>query len=466
MGYEPSALQVRAHRMIEPGLGLPQVGLVLGGERAGKSTVAGYEGAALALWSELVYVAGMEYENTEPEFEYLVAALERIGAVERVHKPKRNQWEAWLATGAHVRTVSFRHKREDALIATGKAPDVIVLSEAGLLDFSLFRSAFVRVAEKRGAVMAAGTLKGAKPWYAEKYREFQGDNAYHGKAVSLPSWGNVAVYPGGREDATIKALEAALDEQLFAERIGAEPVPSSLLVFGRQFSHEMHVEALAYDPELPVEVAVDPGYAGGYAVEVVQWTGPADVRVIDEFYAQYATWHEAVDWVRSLPYGARIKNGVGDVAIHQHHADRSQYENWRAAGITLQSKPVGIVDGIDRMRDFLRSPFTGTARIKWDPRCEGAIWEFGREMYPKDQDGNPLKDQPIDRFNHARKAVSYWLVWHFGLSDVERRSPEREGDPWRRARRRGGRSEERYMGEGPARGEAEDLTDRSGGVGW
>lgn len=455
MGYAPSELQEGAHKLLDPGLRLPQVGLVLGGERAGKSTVAGYEAAALALWGELVFVAGAEYENTEPEFEYMMRGLEAIGAVQSVRTPRRNQWEAVLHTGCEIRTVSFRQRGEDALIATGKAPDVVVLSEAGLLDFRHFRAAFTRCAEKRGAVVAAGTLKGAKPWYAEKYREFQGDNPYHGRAVSLPSWANVTVYPGGREDPTIKAVEAALDEQLFAERIGAEPVPSSLLVFGRQFRHEMHVENQEYDPELEVEVAVDPGYAGGYAVEVVQWTGPADVRVIDEFYAQYATWHEAVDWVRRLPYGERIKRGVGDIAIRQHHGDRSQYENWRDAGILLQSAPVSIEAGISRMRDFLVSPFTGTPRIKYDPRCEGAIFEFGREMYHGDEDGNPLKDQPVDRFNHARKAMSYWLVHKFGLSDTERRAPEREGDPWGLARRRGRRGEERYMGQGPAKGEPE-----------
>lgn len=422
-GYEPSALQARAHEMIRPGLGLPQVGLILGGERAGKSHVTGYEAAALAaFWADLVFIAGVEYDNCEPEFEYMTEALDRIHLVEGTSKPKRGQWFAWLSTGCEIRTISFRQRGPDALIATGKAPDLIVLSEAGLVQFSHFQAAFTRVAEKRGAVLAAGTLKAALPWYAEKYRQFQGDNPYHGRAVSLPSWGNPVVYPGGRQDPTILAIEATFKDMdwQFRERFGAEPVPSGLLVFGREFSHELHVKAQEYDPELPVEVAIDPGYAGAYAVLVMQWTGSSDVRVIDEFYQQYATWDVAVTWVKGLPYAERIKAGVGDVAIHQHHADRSQFENWQASGIQLRSQAVGIQDGIDRMRSFLRSPFNAQPRVQIDPRCTGLIWEYGRESYPADQDGQPAKERPIDNHNHARKALSYWLVDHFGVSDMER----------------------------------------------
>lgn len=437
-GYRPSELQAPAHRMIRPGVELPQVGLILGGERAGKSHVTGHEAAALAVWSSLVFIAGVEYENCEPEFSYMVGALERIGMVRSTSTPRTGQWFAWLGGGCEVRTISFSKRGADALIATGKAPDLVVLSEAGLIEFSHFQAAYTRVAEQRGAVLAAGTLKAARPWYAEKYRQFQAENPYEGRAVSLPSWGNPVVYPRGREEPTIQAIEQTFGEQqrwMFLERFAAEPVPSGLLVFGREFAHEDHVRRLAYDPELPVEVAIDPGYAGGYAVLVVQWSGSADVRVIDEFYRQYATWDQAVAWVEALPYAERIREagGVGDVAIHQHHADRSQYEAWLSRGIGLRSQQVGIEAGISRMRDFLRSPFSGTPRLTIDPRCTGLIWEYGRESYPADQDGQPLRDNPVDRFNHARKALSYWLVDRFGVSDMERPAPT----PGRQRFRRG-----------------------------
>ena len=186
-----------------------------------------------------------------------------------------------------------------------------------------------------------------------------------------------------------------------------------------------------------MEIAIDPGYAGAYAVQVMQWVGAAEVRVIDEWYQQYATWHEAVAWMRKQPWGDQVKGGVGDHAIHQHHADRSQYEQWLSAGVALRSQPVSIADGIDRMRSFLRSPFTGTPRLTIDPRCKGLIWELASgEMYKPDPDGRPLSEKPIDRDNHARKAVSYWLIDHFGRRDMTRRRPPKrqKQDYWAAAR--------------------------------
>ena len=436
-GYTPHPGQAPAHEALEVDRDESQVIQVIGGERAGKSTVAAHEAAALVPWSSLIFLAGESYENTEPEFAILLADLRASGNLASSSTPKKGQWQAFTTTGCEIRSVSFARDGPDALIATGKAPDVVLLCEAGLLDFNHFLAAFGRVAEKRGLVLASGTLKGAKPWYAEKYREFQGENTYNGRGVSVPSWANLSVYPGGEGDPVIQQLRKAYDDLTFRERFGAEPVPSSLLVFGRQFRHEDHVKEMEYIAGLPVEIAIDPGYAGAYAVEVVQWVGASEVRVIDEWYQQYATWHEAVEWMRKQPWGDQVKGGVGDHAIHQHHADRSQYEQWLSAGVSLRSQPVSIADGIDRMRSFLRSPFTGTPRLMVDPRCKGLIWELASgEMYKPDPDGRPLSEKPIDRDNHARKALSYWLIDHFGRRDMTRRRPpkRRKKDYWAAAR--------------------------------
>jgi len=122
-----------------------------------------------------------------------------------------------------------------------------------------------------------------------------------------------------------------------------------------------------------------------------------------------------------------------DVAGNQHHADKSQVEQWRdAAGIEFLSEPVGIETGISRMRDFLRSPFNGLSRLTIHPQCEGLLWELSEgEQYPKDQAGNPIKENPIDAHNHARKALSYLLVNAYGPSDfAPERKPQPGGNPF------------------------------------
>ncbi len=404
----------------------PRVVQVIGGERAGKSQWTAHEVTALLPWCDLVYLAGDNYANTEREFEYIEDNLRRLNVLAAVRKPQAGQWDMTCATGARIATLSFE-RGADALIATGQAPDLVVLCEAGLLDEDHFLAAFARVAERRGAVILSGTLKRARPWYVALYRQLQSsDNPYAGRSFALPSWENLSIYPAGRNDPTIKALEAALGDVLFRERIGAEPVPSPLLVFGREFDYAKHVRKVDYDPALPIWIAVDPGYAGAYALLVVQAASASDVRVIDEFYRQYETWDKAVDWLRQRDYirqdGNRITNvelAVMDVAGRQHHADKSQIEQWRdATGIEFRCEPVSIETGISRLRDFLKSPFNGQPRITIAPRCEGLLWELAEgEQYPRDQAGNPIKERPIDAHNHARKALSYLLVAAFGESD-------------------------------------------------
>jgi hypothetical protein len=113
-----------------------------------------------------------------------------------------------------------------------------------------------------------------------------------------------------------------------------------------------------------------------------------------------------------------------DVAGEQHHADKSQVEQWQGAtGVRFRTEPVGIELGISRLRDFLRSPFAwDVARLRIHPRCEGLLWELSEgEQYPRDQEGNPIKERPLDTANHSRKALSYLLVNAFGRGEHDTR---------------------------------------------
>ena len=438
--------QLEASRVLVGKRTAARVVQVLGGERAGKSQWAGYEVAALLPWCNLVYLVGMEYENTEPEFGYIKDCLDRIGYLESKREPKTGASSLKMSeSGAEVKCISLATRGSDALIATGRAPDIVVMCEAGTCEEDHFLAAVGRVTEKRGAVIMTGTLKRSKPWYVNLWRSMQTPgNKWNGASFSFPSWENAVIYPGGEDDPAIVALRGMLGPARFAERIGAKPVPSPLLVFGQEFDWDMHVKDVVHDAGLPLYLACDPGYAGAYSLLVLQATSSTDVRVIDEYYQQYATWDKAVDWLRGRPYievddegkiVTPIVRAVMDIAGNQHHADKSQVENWYdATGIVWRSNPVGIETGISRLRDFLRSPFGwDETRIRISAKCEGLLWELNEgEMYQADGSGSPVKDRPIDRNNHSRKALSYFLVEMFGESDgMDTRGGVKPGhNPW------------------------------------
>jgi hypothetical protein len=432
LGVELYPAQLNASAALTGPRTLPITVQILGGERAGKSAFCGHETTALVPWCQLVYIVGLNYENAQAEFTYLVDDLRKLQILDEktLSMPKEGSWNADVIGGAcHIETLSLNRQGSDALIATGKAPDLIVLAEAGLLEEAHFVAAYMRCAEKRGAVILAGTLKRSRPWYVALFRALQvAGNKWNGKSFSFPAWENTAIYPQGANDPTLMALRVALGETLFQERLGAVPVPSPLLVFGREFEYAKHVADIKYDPNLPLWLAVDPGYAGAYALLVIQAASASDVRVIDEYYEQYATWDKAVAWLRGRPYVEQntkglilnVERAVMDVAGEQHHADKSQVEQWAGeTGLRFKSEPVGIELGISRLRDFLRSPFSWeVTRIRIAPHCEGLIWELQEgEQYPKDQEGQPMREHPLDKANHARKAISYLLVNAYGRGE-------------------------------------------------
>ncbi|MDE2920020.1 MAG: hypothetical protein OXR64_09255, partial [Chloroflexota bacterium] len=67
------------------------------------------------------------------------------------------------------------------------------------------------------------------------------------------------------------------------------------------------------------------------------------------------------------------------------------------------------------------------ARLTVAPECRTLIEEFGLYRYHEASDRAPISEIPIDRDNHAVKALVYWLFDRFGA--IER--PPRQSIPFR-----------------------------------
>lgn len=416
VGYRPTPAQLAAHDSEA------RIRLVAGGERAGKSRSAAMELFGRLLEGRLYWLVGPDYNLCRPEFDYILDACRRIDAVASVRYPANNRCELITRTG--VRIVA-RSAREPERLA-GEGPDGILGCEAAQLPRSVFLRLRGRIAERRGWLWLSGTFEGSRGWYADKFRAWQLAERPDARAFSIPSWENRAIYPGGRQDPEIADLEGMFPPDLFMERFGGVPCPPSTLVF-REFDPRLHVRSSAQPSGSPVELAIDPGYAGAYAVLAIEQRG-ADVAVIDEVYMRRTIAGDVIAACRQRPWWPRVRGGVIDVAGHQHHAAPSQVEVWASlARVRLRSHRVFLRDGIDRLRSFLRDPATGSPRLAVAPRCRWLIREFGRYRYHDDSGVHPVSEDPIDRDNHAVKALCYWLYDRFG--PVER--PPRQSIPFR-----------------------------------
>ncbi len=410
-GYDPTAEQLAAH------LAPYRSKLVAGGERGGKSRSAGEE---LFIWvalsdpsDELYWIVGPDYEQTHAEFLVLLDALAKTPLLntKSVSQPKQGAWS--LSTTPFDIEVMTRTSAEVQTIA-GRAPAGILMVEAAQQTQLAYLRCRGRVAEKRGPLWISGTFEGSFGWYPELWQRWQAVNLDGGRSFSLPTWSNLAIFPGGRQDSEILSLEGTFTEDQFLERYGATPCPPKTLVF-KEFQHLTHVKPCPYDAERPVQLWVDPGYAGAYAVLAVQrkdW----EVWVIDEVYERGVVVQDMITRAKAREWWSKVNRIVMDVAGTQHQGMESHSEAWhRITGLPVYPQGVGIADGIMRVRTFLMDPETKKPRLFHDPKCKGTLSEYGLYRYNEVKENRPEREEPVDANNHSCKALAYGLVNMFGL---------------------------------------------------
>lgn len=402
-----------------------------GGERAGKSYIAADFFNVRGSWQgKLYWIAGADYDRCHAEFEYIARAMLQLEAVkpENVHTPHSGQWWMKLSTGAILKTWSL----QDWLKVGSEAPDGIIISEVAQISHEEYKRLTDRTAEKRGWVCGTGTFEGSLGWYPETWKLYQLPGQA-GESFSLPSWSNLAVYPGGENDPEIVRLKTSHSVEYFSERFGGVPCPPTGLVFPefRVLHHVREFEIF----DAPIYLWVDPGYDGAYAVEAVQVVGET-VYVVDEIYERGLVTEQITQVVMQKPWFSLVDGGAVDIAARQHQGMPAVEEVWGTPrtgdgqdgwpGISLTSNRVEEAEGRERLHTFLTiNPIDGQPRMLIRPHCVGLISEFGGCPNPFTGEGQPYSwkrdrtgivvgHQPEDKNNHAIKAMTYGVVDKFG----------------------------------------------------
>ena len=430
VGYEPTEAQQPVHldrsRFKQP----------VGGVRGGKSMVSEKDGI-LSRWATdflpykkpaLIWLLGNDYEACRGEWTYAVQDFTKLEVLARPPTKNIDPGEINLQEGTQLVTKSARYPEK---IAT-TAPDIIVVAEAGQVDYEVILRCIERLAEKRGTLIAGGTFEEEEytGWFREYYQLGQSFNELGWKSFSIPTWSNKVIYPGGRNDPEILKQESAMTAERFMERFGGVPCPKTGRVV-TEFANAIHVKDCPFNKDLPVEITVDPGYAGAYAVEIIQDYGD-HLELIDEIYVQGVVTKDIILICKKKQWWNAVHGGAIDIAGKQHQAMAAPTEVWLSEGdISLQSKKVGIEDGIDLLRTHLKQhPITGQPGIVVDPKCRGFISECGGGRPPVEGGGIWMRNKdtlkPLDRNNHACKALIYYLANKYGFSGEFKRPPPLE----------------------------------------
>lgn len=401
--------------------------LVCGGEQAGKSDSSAKYMLARAFEGNLYWLVGVDYEQTRPEFDYLCQAFTDLHLRPKFTKQVDPGRIEIPSLGIIIKTISAKDPRKIAR----EAPDGILACEAAQLFYEDYLKLRGRIAPKRAWLLMSGTLEGSLGWYPEMFERGQVPSDELA-SFSLPTWTNTILYPGGRTDPEILALEAGCSSDWFSERYGGKPVPPKGRVF-TEFKNAIHTSEYEFDKELDVHLFIDPGYAHYYAVEVVQKRGQ-DIYVVDEIYETGLVTSEIITICQKKPWWNKVVGGAIDVAALQHQAMPAVAEIWSKEGrVHLKSQKIKIQDGIERLKQFFKvDPLTGKPSIFINTKCRGLISELGGAPSPKDgqtrvykwkmnREGDIIGDTPEDKNCDAIKAVIYGLVEMFGYSTAQRK---------------------------------------------
>jgi len=423
--YNPTSEQWAIHKCPA------RLRLVAGGERSGKSHSAAHDLMGRFFEGKLFWLVAADYERTRAEYDYICDSLTKLG-INYTASKKVDPGEIIVEGGFLITTKSAKDPRKLAMLP----PDGILVCEASQIDFETFLRLRGRLIEKRGWMLMSGTFESSLGWYVDMFNLGKTSNKYELESFSLPTWTNLVIFPGGRTDPEIQAIEAMSSPEWFNERFGGVPTPPRGLVFN-EFRTHIHVGAgkeYEFDPLEPVYLWTDPGYAAYCAVEVVQKRGD-EVFIVDEIYEKSLVTSEVVIVAKQKPWWNKVVGGAIDIAGTQHQSMPAPSEIWfNEGGVSLRSQKIRIQDVIERLKSSLKvNPITNRPAIHINTKCEGLISELGGCPQPgtgqtaiykwrMDRDGVVVGDVPEDKNNHAIKATIYGLVDLIGYTPYQNRA--------------------------------------------
>lgn len=456
LGYTPSPEQEAFHRALLEFSGSderPQPTLVVvgGGLQSGKSFSVAHHILGRYAMDSITWLVGRNYDDASREYEYIRDIAVEHGLAERTQcsyskDPPPGGWEMRFKTGGLVRVISS----EDVTHLHAEAPDGIVLCEPGRQTHEAFLTAWDRVLPQQGWLALCGTFERAAGWYRSLWRDCQGANEYAGVSLSLPSYANRKYCPQGpdtpwfiTERDRARAAGPGMWER-FQERFLGIPMVPHDMVF-HEFTRPLHVTHLAdYQPGVPVELAIDPGYFPSPAVVLFLQVVQGQVRVFDELYVQKVLRRDLITMVQQHWAFGHVRDAIlGPYDGTQHNMGaESPEEEWMArlgplgvnVRVALRSEVKSVENRIARVHSFLqRNELLQAPGLVFHPRVSNAIGEFegwidddGNERgyrYRVRHDGTVVDDKPLPQDDHAASAMGYFLIERFHLNDTVRHRP-------------------------------------------
>jgi hypothetical protein len=420
IGYEPHQGQIQYHASTA------RFRVPVCGRRFGKSTMAAKDmEPALFLPNRRYWIVGPTYDLAEREFRVIWDDLiigQKLGQDKRVKK-SYNKRSGDMMIEFPWNTVLETKSAEHPERLVGEALDGVLMSEAAKHKKETWQR-FIRPAlsDKKGWATFPTTPEGYNWLYDLWHR---GPNPSHPSWASwrFPSWDNLSVFPGGRQDPEILELEASMTPEAFDQEIGA--LFSSFVgkIFP-EWDEDTHVTTVPYRADLPNYIAFDWGYTNPLAAVEFQVDAWDRIRVWRVHYKAFTRLEDHLQLMaaRPQPLDYKVDLCFGDAADPEAAATVSRYlapcyaspdakTNWR--------------EGIDLIRGFMRLRESSLVGPYGEPiyepgfivdhSCTDFIREANNYKAKESSNGSNVPEMGQKVADHCLDAIRYGLMHLFKL---------------------------------------------------
>jgi hypothetical protein len=294
------------------------------------------------------------------------------------------------------------------------------------------------LSDKRGSAVFVSTPEGFN-WFFDLFQRGQSSShdAKDWWSYRSPTWENIAVFPGGRQDAEMLEVEANLSPEVFQQEYGAEFTSFAGRIYS-EFDEGYHVvRDYKFKPDWRNYLAFDFGFRNPFCCLNIQVDPSDNVYVWDEYYERGLTSVQHADRLKSIIQW-RVDGGYYDPSgadesqsIINVFRDTHAYHNRHLDAVMLDPAPNDWRSGVERVKEFLKlTPVWDTMgptnkvapKLFVSERCQNTIREFNtyrvKEQSEKLGEKMDPKEEPRKKDDHAMDALRYFIAGHYGLEQA------------------------------------------------
>lgn len=400
------------------------------GRRFGKSMMTGKDvQTQLLVPNKRIWIVGPTYDLGEKEFRVIwddMIVKLGMGREPQVKKAyNKKQGNMFIEFPWNTRLEVRSAERPDNLV--GESLDYVVMSEAAKHSRETWeRYIQPALSDRRGGAVFGTTPEGMN-WLYDLWQYGQDPSFKEFESWRYPSWENLHVYPGGRQDAEILLLERTMPNDEFDQEIGALFTAFSGRIYS-EFDENVHVREVKYNPDWPNYMAFDWGFVNPLAAIEFQVDPMQRVHVWREHYKERVILEDHLYYLRNRPQpdGYKIDLCFGDAA------DQGAVETVTAKFAPCWGDPKSKdiwMEGVQLVKSFLKLQQVGVADEYGTPReepwlyvdhsCKNLIREFNNYRSVPRKSTRGVETSPREaaqRFDdHALDALRYGMMHVFRL---------------------------------------------------